>query len=126
MSNHPNEFPRWNESAIALAIRVLNEALEADPDAINELMRTEVVVNTDALRDHWSVQVGPHDPDGRAVADGQIVVRPLGLINGLFGVDRDGWGLIAMRLEKDTARIVRFERLDRTGEPPVASARSNA
>ena len=42
------------------------------------------------------------------------VLRPLGLVNGLFGVDSDDWGFIAMVVNADGS-IDRFERLVRNG-----------
>ena len=66
------------EDPIDRAVRVLNEALEADPKAINRLMDAQVPVN-DALAAHPSIQVGE-----RPNAHG-LRMRPLGLINGLFG-----------------------------------------
>ena len=88
--------------AVARAIAVLNEALAADPEAVNRFMSLEVQINQ-ALAGHPTIQVGGSviDPS----QDG-CVMRPLGLINGLFGVDENDWGFIAMEAEDD--RIVRF------------------
>ena len=82
---------------------MLNQALEADPDAINELMNKSVEVNK-ALADHPTIQVGKWG--------GKLRLRPLGLINGLFGVMEDGWGHIAMTVELgEPDRIVEFKRV---------------
>ena len=74
-------------------------------------MALEVQAN-DSLAEH------PHNPSWRLALmrprDGEYVVRPLGLINGLFGVDGDG-GFIAMIVDADGA-IERFERLERNGD----------
>lgn len=85
------------EDAIESAINVLNEALAADPKAINALMRLEVPVNP-RLAAHSTIQVGfsELDPDSS-----EYVVRPLGLINGLFGVDGDSWGYIAAEIDEN-------------------------
>ena len=84
------------------AIEVLNEALEADPDAVWSLMHMETWCN-DKLADHPAIQVGRDHL-------GHHKLRPLGLINGLFGADQDTWGFIAMDLD-DTGKITRFMRL---------------
>lgn len=84
---------------IAAAIATLNEALAADPDAINALMRLEVECNA-ALGRHPSIQVGAQWLS--------LTLRPLGLINGLFGADEDGWGFICMKTDAD-GRIVEFD-----------------
>ena len=83
------------------AIQVLNEALEADPDAVWRLMHMETECNR-TLKDHPTIQVGSNHL-------GVTIVRPLGLINGLFGADQDTWGFIAMDL--DEGKITRFMRL---------------
>lgn len=107
-----------NEAALYLAISVLNQALLADPDAINEMMRVEVQVN-DRLGDHWAVQCGPSTLIDRDKPDAPTVVRPLGLINGLFGVDQDSWGYIGMMVGEN-GRIKYFGRLDRgTGKADI-------
>lgn len=86
------------------AIRVLNEALEADPKAVARLLEASVVVNDD-LAAHPTIQCG--------VDDGVVRLRPLGLINGLFGIHENGWGYIAAvaerKLDGSTGRL-RFQR----------------
>ena len=77
------------EEPIDRAVRILNEALEADPKAINRLMDSSVPVN-DKLANHPSIQVRAR-PD----ASGNRL-RPLGLIDGLFGTRDDSYGHIAM------------------------------
>ena len=91
-----------NNKAVDYAIQVLNEALSADPDAINELMRKSVLVN-EHLASHPTIQVG-YDNTAHS-----WTLRPLGLINGLFGADVDSWGFICMRVDEN-GRIERFER----------------
>ena len=98
--------PRWltmDEAAVDHAIRVLNEALEADRYAIESLMAFEVLVNKN-LAGHASIQCSPH---GEAVNYSWL--RPLGLINGLFGAGSDSWGYIAMEVD-EAGRILRFIR----------------
>ena len=81
------------------AIDVLNDCLRTDPDAINALMQYEVPVN-DALAGHPTVQVGMN-------LDSRVVLRPLGLINGLFGIREDGYGHIVALVDKD-GKFIRF------------------
>lgn len=94
--------------AVEQAVAVLNEALEADPVAMLGLFQHGVSVN-DALADHPTIQVDSET--------GTAVLRPLGLINGLFGVDADNWGYIAMvctpTADGGFSAIECFEVLDR-------------
>lgn len=76
--------------AIEDAVRVLNEALEADPVAINALFNCSVTCNS-KLANHPTIQVGKE-------GDSVWYVRLLGIINGLFGVDVEQWGFIYMSL----------------------------
>ena len=72
------------------AVGVLNEALRADPVAMNAFMQLMVPVNPE-LAEHPTIQVGaPGLFDD--VTTGPVM-RPLGLINGLFGVDGKRLGL---------------------------------
>ena len=92
-----------NDEAIENAIRVLNEALAADPVAVKQLMSLGVEVNTEALRDHPTIQVGSSVPGG------PVVLRPLGLVNGLLGARDDGWGFVAA-VTDDAGDILGFFR----------------
>ena len=76
--------------AIEDAVRVLNEALEADPVAISVLFTHPVPCNS-KLANHPTVQVSKE-------GDSVWHVRLLGIINGLFGVDAEQWGYIYMSL----------------------------
>ena len=88
--------------AVQQAVRVLNEALEADADAMVALMAVEVSVNQ-SLAEHPSIQVGWSELDPSNTRS--YVLRPLGLINGLFGVDKDDWGFIAMEVQPGTGEF---------------------
>ena len=90
---------------------MLNSALVCDAAAIQALMALEVPAN-DSLAEHPTIQVG--ESHTRPVAN-EYTLRPLGLINGLFGVDSDDWGFIAMVVNADGS-IDRFERLVRNGD----------
>jgi len=69
------------------AIRFLNELLDLDRDAVQNLFQSRVPCG-DGLADHPTVQVRVRD-DGNHVG-------PLGLLGGLFGCDRDGWPAVTM------------------------------
>ena len=94
-----------NHDPIDNAVRVLNEALIADQDAIQELMSVEVRANR-RLEPHPTIQVWRKNK-----GDDECVLRPIGLINGLFGVDEDGCGYIAMVINEDKSTIERFIRI---------------
>lgn len=66
------------------AIDLLNSLLNADPDAANELFHHRVNCNDD-LSDHPTIQVSAETK----------TVSILGVLNGLFGVDKDGGGIIS-------------------------------
>ena len=94
--------------AVDYAIQVLNEALQADPVAIECLFNVRVEVNTNELRDHPTIQVGTLPAIETGVeGDQRIWLRPLGLINGLFGVDAKSLGFIAMSVD-DNGDILGF------------------
>jgi len=81
-------------------IRILNSAVSDDKNAINELVNTRVVCNK-KLADHESIQVGK--------IDGKYRVGILGILNGIFGVDENEWGVIAAEFDKEK-KLVRFIR----------------
>lgn len=84
------------------AVKILNEALDADPVAINELFRHRTSCN-DALAGHASIQVGAYPEDKYPATQ---TVGLLGLLNGIFGTKPDGDGHIQSEVED--FRIVRF------------------
>lgn len=84
------------------AIRVLNECVDADHDAMLALVNCRVPVN-DCVAKHDSVQVGLDDTLG-----------VVGLINGLFGVDETGYGYITMECETakpEPGKVPRITRI---------------
>lgn len=89
---------RWNPG-IDAAIEALNSMLAADPDAMLALISHRVSCN-DALADHPSCQVGGEP--------GAWVVGLLGVLNGIFGTDEQGWGYISATL--DDERLLSFQR----------------
>ena len=82
--------PDTHRTFVEAAVEILNSALKADRLAVNRFFALEVEVNQE-LADHPTIQVGDSelDPDAKSP-----VVRPLGFINGLFGVDERRYGFI--------------------------------
>ena len=78
-------------------IEILNGALEADRDAINELMFQRVPCNSD-LANHHLIQV--------RARKGEFSVGALGLINGLFG---DGQSTFVYAITDDEGKITHFQ-----------------
>ncbi len=88
--------------SIDQTIEVLNEIIRLDPEAISKLVSVRVKCNTE-IANHPTVQVAKIDND--------FTVGLLGVINGLFGIDNDGWGAIAAELD-DNELITKFVRTD--------------
>src|SRR6185503_13533022 len=89
------------------AIAFLNLALGLDRKAITELVDHRVVCNL-ALGDHPTIQVGWWPKDGSPLGPGraytddgttELRVGLLGLLNGLFGTNKDGWGFITAEVD---------------------------
>ena len=83
----------------------LNELLKVDRKGISDFFDTKTVVNND-LAGHPTVQVRGHtntDPN-----DNVYTVAPLGVLNGMFGTDEDGWGCIYREVEENRSTIVEF------------------
>lgn len=73
------------------AIEVLNRMLEADPEATVSLFLDGRVPCNERLADDPTIQAKAHgEYNGMKV----FSVGPLGIINGLFGIDEGGWGPI--------------------------------
>ena len=82
------------------AVNVLNEALRADPRAINSLFIAHREVCNKALANHSTVQVRQDSENGFSVG-------VMGLINGILGVDEHGNGPIAVLID-DKGAITGF------------------
>jgi len=91
-----------DESLTQKVIDYLNELLEIDPAAIEDLVKTRVPCSN-ALSWHPTVQV---------VGGGECpaMVGLLGIINGLCGVDADGWGPVAARYD-EAGNLFEFSRM---------------
>jgi len=73
------------------AINVLNRAVREDREAVERLCDLRVDCNK-ILADDESIQVW-------AMGDGALKVGVIGLVNGLFGADAQGWGPIAAQYQ---------------------------
>ena len=90
------------------AVEVLNVALDADPDAMRQLIENRVPCNT-GLAGHPTIQVKREPMSSTGYSVGMI-----GIINGICGTQHDGWGHIAIEVDADNGnRPLRFVRLDR-------------
>lgn len=88
-------------------LEILNRALVEDPEAMSELFLRTKVPCSEALAEDESIQVGG--------TVSQSTVGPLGVLNGLFGVDdATGYGILCARVDKETQQIQAFERTDFT------------
>lgn len=85
------------------AVKVLNEALKADPTAMNKLFFTRVAC-TEELSQHPTIQVRGYETGNEPQPPN---VGVLGLINGIFGVNDRNYGFVCMVLED--GKIDRFE-----------------
>lgn len=94
---------KLHKQYLEFAVEVLNQALERDPKAISTMMTQRFDCNK-ALTEHPTIQTGERD------------LGVIGLINGLFGVDKDGRGFIAGIWETDQNngldRLVGFKLLE--------------
>lgn len=79
----------------------LNELLVTDPTAISSLFSVRLACNK-KLADHETVQVG-------ALSKSFFQVGMIGILNGLFGIDKYGWGHISADYED--GKIIRFRAL---------------
>jgi hypothetical protein len=84
------------EISIQDVIDVLNQAVALDKDAVEALVEHRVPCNS-YLADHPTIQV---------TQDHKIGL--LGILNGLFGADADGWGAIAA-VFGDGLKPIKFE-----------------
>ena len=87
-------------------VNILNEALEADPVAVNMLFNNRVICNN-TLADHPTIQVGAYNRDTlQPTPNGPYTFSVLGLINGFVGVDENDIGFVEAYV--DEGKIIRF------------------
>lgn len=86
-----------NEVTVGDFVEYMNGLLAVDQEAISNLVLQRVQCN-EQLADHETVQCG--------VSGDTFNVGFLGVINGLFGVDDNGFGFVVAVIED--GKIVRF------------------
>jgi hypothetical protein len=89
-----------NTISIDEAIEILNGLIELARSAMMALISTRVPCN-EALANHPTVQVHARG--------GYYSVGFLGILNGMFGVDEDGWGLIMATID-DEVGLIKFSK----------------
>lgn len=93
-------------------VQFLNSLLKLDREAVSKIFMYQVSCNN-KLAAHKTVQVGlTKDELSDAVTFQRYHVRPLGILNGLFGVYKDGlrkgWGKIYMDVSEPEGCISHF------------------
>jgi len=98
-----------HEVTIFEAVDLLNAALKLDRDAMEALVETRVPCNA-AFVGHPTLQVQLGQEGG---PDSSATVGLLGILNGIFGADAEGWGAILAHYDEYrlTAFSVTKERL---------------
>ena len=92
-----------NESVtVEQTIKLLNEMLAIDPEATQALIDSRVNCN-EALADHATIQVQQYEGDDHPK------VGIIGVLNGMFGIDDEGWGPICCHIN-DEGKILKFDR----------------
>lgn len=83
-------------------VKILNELLEADPDATNKFFNLGVTVNKQVC-DHPTIQVrcSPNENETPNISEGTL--RPLGLINGLIQEDNQ---IIVMIMDMPSEKTI--------------------
>ena len=81
-------------------IDFLNDALHTDSKAVTELFFDRKKCNA-GMANHKTIQCG--------MIRGESYVGVLGLLNGMFGIDENGYGTIMMMIEE--CKITRFKKV---------------
>ena len=79
----------------------LNEALKLDKNCIETLFNYGVDCN-ESIVNHPTIQCGKYGDMKNPR------LRFVGLLNGIFGVDENGYGCIAMSLDDETNKLQKF------------------
>jgi hypothetical protein len=87
-------------------IKFLNDLLKLDYDLMYEFVMNRKKCN-DKVAGHETIQVQLN------AGDENLTVGLIGLLNGIFGKDEEGWGPIACVIEDD-GKISGFERTPAT------------
>jgi hypothetical protein len=107
------------EALVQQAIKVLNEALAADPEALQRLFTVRALATT-ALTNHPTIQVIAEKAGDQPQVVPTCTIGVMGLINGLFGVGADGWGKITSTWD-DTGNLVKFSRTIHNHHPAAVN-----
>ncbi len=99
----------YESRTIDETIDFLNGMVALDPHAVGRLIAARVPCNL-ALADHPTVQVCAHDED-TDIGGAEFAVGFLGVLNGLFGIDEKGWGVITALVENNGS-VSKFYRTD--------------
>jgi len=98
-----NTKMRLDVKAAKKIVKFLNDLLEYDRDAVGALIAARVICNQ-KMADHPTVQVHSRG--------GEFRIGLLGILNGLCGIKKNGWGLIEAHFEDDTDssfnKVVKF------------------
>lgn len=81
-------------------INILNEVVEKDPEAANSLFGHRVECNK-KIADHPTIQVSMYPPDNTPK------IGIIGILNGMFGIQKDGFGALAAEVD-DNGKIIQF------------------
>lgn len=98
--NYENRHVKKDSITVEEVIDVLNDALSRDRYAVEKLFFDRKECN-DALASHKTIQVG--------LFKGMNKVGALGLINGMFGIDKNGYGAIMMEMNEGI--IIKFKKV---------------
>jgi len=104
------EVDKWTgEEFVAVkdVIALLNEIHEADPSLMTDITLTRFPC-TEAVRDHKTVQAHCY---GDASLENPKVGF-VGLLNGIFGIDRNHFGPIAANFEEEGGKLLGFKLTD--------------
>jgi len=95
--------------ATQVAVKVLNEAFEADPDAISSLFSTRVSCNS-KLAVHRTIQVRAESP--LPAGQGDFTIGTLGVINGILLALSIRPVAIAAWYDPETGALLGFGEVD--------------
>lgn len=90
-----------NESMLDATIQYLNRLVAADSEAIRKLIENRVECN-DALANDPTCQVSSFEGSNR--------VGFLGVVNGMLGIHKDGWGALTAIFSDDEKILYGFRR----------------
>lgn len=84
-------------------IAILNEAIFLDQKAMENLFKNSKVICNEKLANHPTIQIGKKDDN--------FTLSTLGIINGMFGIDKNGSGAICAMYDDETGKLIEFKKL---------------